>query len=221
MSEVYHPATHGADREACAAPARAATMTGVKRKLAASFVVISVMPGCKKMSGATDPEPPRERSASIFRADNGNCELMVPISCPKNATCNPPAPEIIDCPPSHRDAGDPPSITRRPKGKEDWIRVRSHLYVGTTCQYVAERFCAPPPKAHECTSQPDYVTVPCAGIVDDGGVEAGEAGARAPAKYRVEPFVYKDGVGACHRVGALTCTTGDCPLPEGDPAPCP
>jgi hypothetical protein len=189
------------------------------KTLAASFVVISVLPGCRKTMGHDpDPESARDRSASVFRADNGNCELIVPMSCPKGASCNPPPPDIIDCPANKRDAGEPAGPTRRPPGKEDWLRVKPQLWVGAQCEYVGERFCAPPGKPFECTAQSDRVTVPCAAVPPDGGVDASPA--IASSRYQLESFVYKDGVGACHRIAAMTCGTS-CAAPEGDPAPCP
>src|SRR5690606_19320466 len=122
------------------------------------------------------------------------------VSCPKGASCNPPPPMQVDCPPDMRDAGDPPAVTRRPPGKEDWLRVTPRLWsttTGTTCNYQPEYFCAPPGKPYECTPHPKTVTVGCT---------MGDAGTR-----QVDSFVYKDGLGACRKVPASECK----PSPRG------
>lgn len=181
------------------------------KKLAASFVVtIAVLPGCKKTS---DGEPEVESTASIYAAPDGRCTYNVPEHCPKGAFCNPPPPPEIDCPADKRDAAAPVPPSRRPPGKEDWVRVKQHLNAwGGQCHYDAEKFCSPPGKPYACmTAEGTGGKTTCTPL--------GDAGAAA-AKNRVEAFTYKDVTGACHKVAAFTCETGYCDLPEGEIVPC-
>jgi hypothetical protein len=198
-----------------------------KTKLAASFVVtvaagtaVASLGGCRK-EAITDPPVNAKGSAFVHR--NGDrCTMSVPENCPKGASCNPPAPTEIDCPPSHRDAGEPVPSAGRPPGKEDWLRVRPKAWGSQYgCTYVAEYFCAAPPKPHECTSYPPPVQIKCTPVVADAGVDAGKPAA-PPSSWLLESFVYKDGLGTCHRVPSFVCT-GDCikDMPADTPAPCP
>jgi hypothetical protein len=256
---------------------RARTLVGTIGSLAAlraiavlALAVASALTlgACKRPGGkAQGSAPPRGPSASVFHADDGHCELIEPVQCPKGAPCDLPTPLIIDCPAHPGDAGAganaganaggagadagaagahagaPAAPSRRPPGKEDWLRVRPHLWIGPReCAYEAERFCAPPGKPFECTPEAVRQSLSCSSVIADAGAggepeAAGDANgepsgpavtsAPAPAKppptprYEVDSFVYRDGVGACHRVPKIICEVGDCPLPEGDPAPCP
>ncbi len=187
-----------------------------RRKLAASFVVtVAVLPSCKKTSGPDDgTRPVGIESAGVWARPDGRCFLSVPQHCPRGVACNPPPPEEVDCTPEHRDAAAPPPVARRPKGKEDWVRVKPHFWASRgACSYVPERFCAPPGKPFECTPYPDAVKVPCAN-------EEPDASPMVATKNHVEAFVYKDGVGTCHAVAAFECA-GGCELPEGEPTACP
>ncbi len=180
--------------------------------LAASFVVVLAAPACKKTPlGTGDPDPPQGPDhAYVHRQPNGECTMGVSPHCPKGVSCNPPAPEPIDCPPEQRDASDAPAVTRRPPGKADWLRVKPRLWGWNgKCSYTPERFCAPTSKPHECTPYPDAVAVTCAPVGDAG------------TTFTTEPFVWKDILGACHRVPALTCQQGQCVVPEGEPVACP
>jgi len=190
--------------------------------LAASFVVTvgataTATAGCKK---STVEGPNQGSSVSIFKRDDGTCHLSYNVQCPKDVMCNPPAPQQIDCPPDMRDAGDPatPEITRRPPGKENWLRIPSKLWVGNDgCSFIPEGFCAPPkhPNAGQCTSR-ETLKVTCEGP-DAGGVQA--------TTRKVDSFIYKDGTGQCRKVPATECKKsrfGDgCPIPDGEPTPCP
>lgn len=176
--------------------------------LAASFVVVvPSAAGCRKTSGG-----PHGESVSIYRSGN-ECHLSHHFSCPRGVHCNPPPPARIDCPPSLRDAGEPEPVTRRPSGKEDWLRVKPALWVGAQCTYNAEYFCAPPGRPDECTSPGPAVTVPCKLQAQADGGPTGS--------YELASFVYQDGLGACRRVPAMTCSSGRCEPPDGDVVPCP
>ena len=183
------------------------------RTLAASFVVVVAGPACKK-TPVVDPEPPPDMNTSyIGHQTNGDCTLSPVVHCPRGATCNPPAPEPIDCPPGHR-PNTPPPITRRPPGKEDWLRVKPHLntFGGEwLCSYTAERFCAPSPKPYECTPYPEPVPVKCTKTKNDAGQMSA----------KTESFVWKDILGTCHEVPPVTCESWDCPVPDGNVVPCP
>jgi hypothetical protein len=179
--------------------------------LAASFVVVVAAPACKKTS-LFDPDPGRSSESSyISRNSAGECTFSQNVHCPKNVSCNPPGPEVIDCPPDKRDAAtDPPVVDRRPPGQSDWLRVKPRLDVwGAKCQYVPERFCAPPSKPYACSGYVAPIQVPCG--------KPGDAGTAVTT----EPFVWKDVLGVCHRVPSLTCEPGQCKVPDGDPVPCP
>ncbi len=181
----------------------------MKRELAASFVVtVAMLPACKKTT-VTDPEPP-DRMRSISVSDVfGRCTLNVPMSCPKGASCNPPPPEEVDCPPGKGDANAPPGVARRPRGKEDWIRVKPHASAwGGKCGYSGERFVAPPGKPYETTPWPSYADVKCTAESDAGN-----------APRRFDTFVWKDATEQCHEVSGLECS-GQCDLPEGKIVPC-
>ncbi len=209
----------------------------MKKKLAASFVVtIAAIPaattGCKKQPlvdpdgiGNSGPD-----TVSVYRSGEG-CRMHVPEHCPKGASCNPPPPTEIDCPASHRDAGEVDPAPKRPPGKEDWLRATPHLYAARSgCGYTAPYFCAPPGKPHECMRPPNelaYVQLKCAVVeagagATDGGVQARDAGPPKP-KIHIESFVRWDGFG-CEAIPAFDCEEGDnClrAMPSGTTAPCP
>jgi hypothetical protein len=186
-----------------------------RKALATSFVITigtaaagTVAEGCKKQ-GVDGHES--NRTSLRRQSNDGECYLDQHISCPKNVSCNPPPPMRVDCPPELRDAGDPPAVTRRPPGKEQWLRVPAELwFLGKECQYRPEYFCPMPPASGACTT-PELVKVGCRNDPD--------AGART-----IDAFAYKDGLGVCRKVAAGPCTIGrrgDCLPPEGDPVPCP
>jgi hypothetical protein len=195
-------------------------------RLTASFVVTvsaataaaTATPACKK---TTIESPPDESRVTLSRRENGVCQIYRSMSCPKGATCNPPPPQEVDCPPDMRDAGDPPAVTRRPAGKEGWLRVPSRLWVGNDgCTFNYEQFCAPPgkPNAGECTPYQEALKVKCEVPDKDAGRQAQPT--TTPRK--VDAFVYKDSVGGCHKVPELECTSNTlCKHPDGDSVPCP
>jgi len=43
--------------------------------------------------------PVLERTWSVFTRDGKTCHAMLEVSCPTGATCNPPPPAAVDCPP--------------------------------------------------------------------------------------------------------------------------
>ncbi len=184
-----------------------------KKRLAASFVVtLTSLPACdapKKTSVASNP-PVAVEPAHITASD-GRCFLEVPTHCP-TGHCNPPPPPEVDCPANMRDAAAPAPPARRPRGKEDWLRVKPSVAIDSDtarCSYGAETFCAPPGKSPECTSSAP-VTVKCAPEADGG----------AYGLFHIAAFVWKDAVGGCHEVDAFTCGPGACDLPEGRTAQC-
>src|SRR5688500_591877 len=93
-----------------------------RRALQASFVVtVARAPACKpSTTGGTSGGD--VGTWHVQRRGEG-CFLYQSTSCPENATCNPPPPMEVDCPPSAEgDAGTstskaPPS----PPGKEGWV----------------------------------------------------------------------------------------------------
>ena len=197
-----------------------------KTKLAASFVVTVAAVACRKET-IESPETPRGDDHSYVSRNGDRCTMSLPEHCPKGASCNPPPPTEIDCPPTHRDAGEPAPPSARPPGKEDWLRVRPACWASQYgCSYVAEHYCAPPTKKAECTSSPPAVTIKCSPIVGDAGADAaadaGKPKTPSTGPWLLESFVYKDGLGACHRVPSFECA-GDCRavMPAATPVPCP
>lgn len=177
--------------------------------LAASFVVtVSAAAGCKKTSS---------QNISIARDSDGKCRMHMAVSCPPNATCNPPPPMVIDCPANLARPDDPTPITRRPPGKETWLRRPPRIWVSEgKCTYAAEYFCAPPgdKAAGQCTEPPQPASIECS-----GGGDVGVAVTR-----KIATFTYKDISGVCHRVAPMDCTTGpyggECDPPEGEVVAC-
>ncbi len=188
--------------------------------LATSFVItVSAggAAGCRKQPVDQPEQEDRGDVISVHRSDrDGVCLRNISVRCPKGLSCNPPEPLRVDCPPDLRDASaDPPAVTRRPPGKEDWLRVTPQLWFVSEkegCSYIPEYFCAPPKtNSAECTTYPERVKVRC-----NLGPDAGERG--------FEEFIYKDGIGQCHKVPATKCLpspSGLCQVPDGDIVPCP
>jgi hypothetical protein len=118
--------------------------------------------------------------------------------------------------------GDPPSPARRPPGKESWVRVRPYIYVADTeCSMSMERFCAGDGKPHDCTAPEKPPKLTCTTILPDGGLSADAGGAYVRRdRARVASFVWKDGVGTCHRVPEMECKIW-CHEVEGEIVPCP
>jgi|GEM_PF-1584823 len=232
------------------APSDSGTLRTVRnprrRKLAASFVVtVSAVPaaasleGCKKVTivsrdaagGGGGGGDALVATSTIVRTPEG-CALSVSMACPPNVSCNPPPLEPIDCPEDadaggattdagRADAGTP--ARRRPPGKEDWLRMKPRLDVSDRgCTYVAERFCTPPSRPFTCTEFQMPTPVKCTPIAADAGPNGSRA---APTRFRIEPFVYKDGTDVCHAVPAFECETQAVPctaaMPEGTVTECP
>lgn len=215
-----------------------AVKTSKRAQLTASFVVtVSALPalaglgGCRKQTVENEPLSRERGTASVWR--NGDrCSMMPPSGpCPKGVSCNPPPPTDIDCPPSHRDAGEPAPTEVRPPGKEGWLRTLPHLWVSQYgCSYSAEAYCAPPPKPFARTTSVGVPSVACKPLpVADGG-SAPDASATELAskttRWSLESFVFMDGLGTCHKVPAFVCDTTkntDCiaSMPAGEPVPCP
>jgi hypothetical protein len=194
----------------------------MKRALAASFVVtVAAMPAaaCKKTSDGENEGPD---TARVYRDYSGiGCRYSVPEHCPKNATCNPPPPREVDCPPDLRDAGDPPAVTRRPAGKQDWLRMPSTIWLNEPeCTVNPETFCAPAGKPIACTTAPAGQKVACTRMAGDGGVKDPQV--RADDRFKLVSFIWRDGTGSCHKIPELECVANKkCDLPEGEIVPCP
>lgn len=219
-----------------------------KKKLAASFVVTTTSlaavalgageVGCRKQ-GVEEGEG---GGVSVYRgsAYQGDaCFMSFHYSCPRGATCNPPPPEMVDCPPSLRDASsDPPVSTRRPPDKADWLRVTPIVWPQDKgeCVYRPEYFCAPKgAKRADCTQSPATVKMKChpPDASDGGGKDAADASPRPTVPPPASPgqptvivssFVYKDGLGECRKVPESPCLAtrhGGCVVPDGDVVPCP
>lgn len=199
-----------------------------KTKLAASFVLTAAalpaaagLGGCRKQTvGEGDGPTANDRSQPAHVSRVGDrCTMMVPTGgCPKGVSCNPPPPIDIDCPPEpdagpSADAGPAPA---RPAGKEDWLRVRPHLWASRYgCGYSPAYFCAAPPKPHECTVPPTPPTLKC---TPANGADAGTA-----TSWTIDSFVANDGLGACRKIPSFECTSSDCiaSMPAGEIVPCP
>jgi len=73
-----------------------------RTRFAAPFVVVvTAAGGCsdgKKGGDTTPPDPTPKQSWNVSKQGDA-CYAHVPMSCPKNATCNPPAPMMMPCPP--------------------------------------------------------------------------------------------------------------------------
>ena len=206
--------------------------------MTASFVVtvsalsaLAGLEGCHKQTVDNQPASRERGTASVWR--NGDrCSMMPPSDpCPKGVSCNPPPPTEIECPPTHRDAGEPAPTAVRPPGKEGWLRKLPHLWVSPHgCSYTSETYCAAPPKAFECTPSSGNPSLACKPLpAADGGsppdASVTELAAKA-TRWSLEAFVFKDGVGTCHKVPAFVCdttTSTDCAasMPAGEPAACP
>jgi hypothetical protein len=78
-----------------------------RTRFAAPFVVVVTAAGggCSDGKGGgttTPPEPKPQQTWNVSRSGD-QCYAHQPISCPKNATCNPPAPMMMPCPPEKPD----------------------------------------------------------------------------------------------------------------------
>jgi hypothetical protein len=114
----------------------------------------------------------------------------------------------VECPPELRQEGDPPSVMRRPPGKERWFRRGPFVESvdGKTCQLVGETFCAPVDQPFECTQGEPQPPIPC--TVDAPPNQPWRASLTVP------PFVWRDSLGECHTGAAMTCGPGACTVPE-------
>ncbi len=137
--------------------------------------------------------------------------MTVDDNCPPNARCNPPEPEEVDCPLGMGDASAPKKPTRRPPGKEDWLRISSYVAARNgECFFHDERFCAPPGQKMECTPYAKPLALKCAKVAGDGG---------GAERFAIESFVHTDILGQCHRLPKMECA-GSCPVDDGTIVPC-
>lgn len=171
-----------------------------RAKLAASFVVM-VAGACTK-SGAP-PEPRPESTASIVSLPDGSCRWHQSMSCPENATCNPPPPRELDCPPDKRPENSRvlPEHDRRPPGKEGWLRFHESFWVGnTTCSYTSDQLCPPIGQTGTCVGAKS-LEVPC----------PPEPGVHLPRT--IPAFKAERAAGGCVLYPEFRCESGGCELP--------
>jgi len=189
----------------------------VRQAFVVTFAAATMHVGCNKTRTHNPPAPnpdptptttTKSEPAKVVSRADGRCYLEYSMSCPPNARCNPPEPEEIDCPAGMGDASAPKKTSRRPPGKEDWLRLPSHIYANRgECSFGDERFCAPPPKKTDCTPAGEIMKLKCTKL--DAGRE----------RHQIESFVYKDFAGTCHKVPSMECPAL-CEVPEGEIVPC-
>jgi hypothetical protein len=168
-------------------PARAA--------LAASFIVTLPM-GCKRQ-----PEGP---GASVYKSDRG-CMYSVETHCPEGASCNPPPPAEIDCPPELEPAAKPAGPTRA-----GWVRVKERFSCYQAgCHFQSDYFCPHPGKTEgrcEAAKHKDVAGEPfdAAKAQPPGGV---------PEATWVDAFIAERADGSCSMYTGFWCASA-CELPE-------
>jgi len=127
----------------------------------------------------------------------GRCQFAHSMSCPPKLSCNPPPPTPVEC-------TDPKAA--RPKGKEKWFRVLPQFYAGQYgCSYRTDSFCPAPKDGGGACTEAEAIEIDCA---IDKQQPPGKTTIKVPA------FLYKDAMGNCHRTSAVTCTDGECKMPE-------
>ncbi len=169
-------------------------------KLAASFVVV-VAGACAK--SAAPPEPRPEPQASITTQPDGSCIYYQSMSCPENATCNPPPPRKLDCPPDKRSENSRvlPEHDQRPAGKEGWLRFQESFWVGNqTCSYTTDQLCPPSGASGACVGAKS-MELPC----------PAEPGGHLPRT--VPAFKAERAAGGCVAYPEFRCETAGCQLP--------
>jgi hypothetical protein len=94
-----------------------------RTRFAAPFVVVvTAAGGCgdgKKGGGTTPPDPDPKPQASWYvrKTPTGGCQATQHVDCPKDLSCNPPAPMGMPCPPE--------------KASDEWFTVVS--FDGKSC----------------------------------------------------------------------------------------
>jgi hypothetical protein len=178
------------------------------RRGGVAFVVtLAVAPACKK-ADVVDASTP----ARIADRGDGTCLYVHKTDpCPPNATCNPPGPETIECPPGMGDAATA-SSSARPPGKEGWYKIPAQLVANpyNGCFYEIEGYCAPL-DVDRCELGGN-VKVACKAI--DETLPPNQR------RFALAAFDYKDSFGVCHHVAATECAAGACPMPETTNVPC-
>jgi hypothetical protein len=176
-----------------------------RAKLAASFVAVVASAGaggCTKTSGQAEPRP--ESQSSIVVQPDGTCRLYQSMSCPENATCNPPPARELDCPPDQRSANSRvlPEHDQRPPGKEGWLRFRESFWVGNaTCSYTSDQLCPPLGGSGTCIGA-KFKELPCP---TQGGVHLPRT---------VPAFEAERAAGSCVAYPEFSCSAAGCQLPE-------
>src|SRR5262245_27097892 len=153
---MKHPAPHG--RLMRSAPmllplifVGATASTGCSNEVKASSgddkgkAAVPVAPGSAE---------PRGIPGNAVRRDAFGCLLAPPTQ--SNSSFE------VDCPKNLLRPGEAPPISRRPAGKESWVRVRPWLYFEAgknECTYKPEWFCSPPGAYAQCSATPASVSV--------------------------------------------------------------
>lgn len=212
-----------------------------QRQLAVSFVVTvaATMPGCKETRERLDPGGNRKvNNGSILTGGSTGCRYFQSVSCPENATCNPPPPREIFCPADKKLGGpSPSSAIPIPAG---WVRFKPQVYVhglkqAPKCSFSTDGKCPVGETQGRCQHS-RHKNVPCAIIAPDAGASSPDAAAAAEAsaadaaasdagstkpRVRVESFLTRRIDNTCGRYPAFECTwSGPCDPPKAKPEKC-
>jgi hypothetical protein len=173
--------------------------------LAASFVAtVATVPGCKSSSGGSGGD-----KASLSQRGH-ECFYSVHVDCPPDATCNPPPPIPIECPPEMSDGAAPRGPVRAGS-----VRVREQLWAFQgKCTFASDYFCPHPAQSQGACDERRTQPVACQPFGDPAAPPGGEAGG-----HHVAAFVGKRADGTCSRYPAFWCQ-GSCALPDPEAAPC-
>lgn len=189
-----------------------AAMKRRKRGLAASFVVtVAATGGCKSLTGGNGAGGsggggPSESGVWISPQPDGSCLYGESVSCPEGATCNPPAPRIVDCPPELVDGSAAQNDGGlAPPSRKGWVRVRPQLNCWRgQCGYVPGHFCPGEKVAGSCQWPGDQPLKHDA-VPPDAG---------ADDSVRIPSFVTRRADKSCIRYPEMHCPqNGPCKLP--------
>lgn len=199
-----------------------------KSKLAMSFVVTAAaasLPGCggavaTASGGGHGSGGGRETGGGVYQqADTGECFYFVNVSCPENATCNPPPPQPAYCPSGDPDIDPSKGDTSDVSLPEGWVRIKPEIHPDfyaepVECHFEPDMKCPIGDTPGTC-SERRYGTVPCQLL---------EASPNEPDRKRVEieAFSTKRVDGSCARYPKFECVDNqECVLPDNpEPVDC-
>ncbi|MFO0552888.1 MAG: hypothetical protein U0271_31155 [Polyangiaceae bacterium] len=139
---------------------------------------------------------------STRNEDGSQCFLNEDMSCPKNASCNPPPPVEGEC------AGH----GTRPAGWENTMRIPSTFWAGQWgCSYTEEMLCPLPKSGGGDCSEAFTYTLSCTATPDP---------TTKKNHMKVPAFAYGNTMGECFFVEAFECEEGSCALPEAKKIDC-